>query len=133
MTLTRDKALRPHLVPIVADEARTFGMEGMFRQLGIYSSVGQLYDPVDAGQIAPYIEAKNGQILEEGITEAGSLCSWMAAGTSHSNHGVRMIPFYIFYSMFGLPARRRLRVGRRRHAHPRLPHRRHLGTHDAQR
>ncbi len=101
MTLTRDKALRPHLVPIVADEARTFGMEGMFRQLGIYSSVGQLYDPVDAGQIAPYIEAKNGQILEEGITEAGSLCSWMAAGTSHSNHGVRMIPFYIFYSMFG--------------------------------
>jgi pyruvate dehydrogenase E1 component len=101
MTLTRDKALKPHLVPIVADEARTFGMEGMFRQLGIYSSVGQLYDPVDAGQLAPYIEAKNGQILEEGITEAGSLCSWMAAGTSHSNHGVRMIPFYIFYSMFG--------------------------------
>ena len=101
MTLTRDKAIRPHLVPIVADEARTFGMEGMFRQLGIYSSVGQLYDPVDAGQLAPYIEAKNGQILEEGITEAGSLCSWMAAGTSHSNHGVRMIPFYIFYSMFG--------------------------------
>jgi len=73
----------------------------MFRQLGIYSSVGQLYQPVDAGQIAPYTEAKNGQILEEGITEAGSLCSWMAAGTSHSNHGVRMIPFYIFYSMFG--------------------------------
>ncbi|HVR29344.1 MAG TPA: pyruvate dehydrogenase (acetyl-transferring), homodimeric type, partial [Thermoanaerobaculia bacterium] len=101
MTLARNKTLRPHLVPIVADEARTFGMEGMFRQLGIYSSVGQLYQPVDAGQIAPYTEAKNGQILEEGITEAGSLCSWMAAGTSYSNHGLRMIPFYIFYSMFG--------------------------------
>ena len=101
MVLTRDKKLRERLVPIVPDEARTFGMEGMFRQLGIYSSVGQLYEPVDAGQIAPYREARDGQILEEGITEAGSLSSWIAAGTAYSNHGVRMIPFFIFYSMFG--------------------------------
>jgi pyruvate dehydrogenase E1 component len=100
-TLARDPNLRRHIVPIVADEARTFGMEGMFRQLGIYSSVGQLYRPVDAGQIAPYHEAKDGQILQEGICEAGALCSWMAAGTAYSNHGVQMIPFYIFYSMFG--------------------------------
>jgi pyruvate dehydrogenase E1 component len=100
-TLIRDQQLRQHIVPIVADEARTFGMEGMFRQLGIYSSVGQLYQPVDAGQIAPYREATNGQMLQEGICEAGALCSWMAAGTSYSNHGIQMIPFYIFYSMFG--------------------------------
>jgi pyruvate dehydrogenase E1 component len=100
-TLARDRNLRRHIVPIVADEARTFGMEGMFRQLGIYSSVGQLYQPVDAGQIAPYHEAKDGQMLQEGICEAGALCSWMAAGTAYSNHGIQMIPFYIFYSMFG--------------------------------
>ena len=100
-TLTRDKKLKDRLVPIVPDEARTFGMEGMFRQLGIYSSVGQLYEPVDAGQIAPYREATDGQILEEGINEAGALSSWIAAGTSYSNHGYPMIPFYIFYSMFG--------------------------------
>jgi pyruvate dehydrogenase E1 component len=100
-TLARDPRLRKHIVPIVADEARTFGMEGMFRQLGIYSSVGQLYRPVDAGQIAPYHEAKDGQMLQEGICEAGALCSWMAAGTAYSNHGIQMIPFYIFYSMFG--------------------------------
>jgi pyruvate dehydrogenase E1 component len=99
--LTRDKALRPHLVPIVADEARTFGMEGMFRQLKIYAPFGQLYQPVDAGQIAPYAEARDGQILQEGINEAGALCSWMAAGTSYSNHDIQMIPFFIFYSMFG--------------------------------
>ena len=99
--LLRDKALRPHIVPIVPDEARTFGMEGMFRQLGIYSSVGQLYEPMDAGQLAPYREAKDGQILEEGITEAGALSSWLAAGTSYANHGIPMIPFYVFYSMFG--------------------------------
>jgi len=99
--LTRDKALRPHLVPIVADEARTFGMEGMFRQLKIYAPFGQLYQPVDAGQIAPYAEARDGQILQEGINEAGALCSWMAAGTSYTNHGIQMIPFFIFYSMFG--------------------------------
>jgi len=99
--LTRDRNLRSRIVPIIPDEARTFGMEGMFRQLGIYSSVGQLYEPVDAGQIAPYREAKDGQILEEGISEAGGLCSWMAAGTAAANHGLSMIPFFIFYSMFG--------------------------------
>jgi pyruvate dehydrogenase E1 component len=99
--LIRDKTLRPHLVPIVADEARTFGMEGMFRQLKIYAPQGQLYQPVDAGQIAPYAESKDGQILQEGINEAGALCSWMAAGTSYANHGIQMVPFFIFYSMFG--------------------------------
>jgi len=99
--LTRDKKLKKHIVPIVPDEARTFGMEGMFRQLGIYSSVGQLYRPVDHGQIAYYREAKDGQILEEGINEAGALSSWIAAGTAYANHGINMIPFYIFYSMFG--------------------------------
>ncbi len=99
--LTRNKELKDRLVPIVADEARTFGMEGMFRQLGIYAPKGQLYQPVDAGQIAPYKEAKDGQILQEGINEAGALCSWLAAATSYANHGLPMIPFYIFYSMFG--------------------------------
>jgi pyruvate dehydrogenase E1 component len=101
MLLSRIEGLRRHIVPIVADEARTFGMEGMFRQLGIYSSVGQLYEPVDAGGLAPYREAKDGQILQEGICEAGALCSWMAAGTAYSNHGIYMIPFFVFYSMFG--------------------------------
>jgi pyruvate dehydrogenase E1 component len=100
--LTRNPAIRNLLVPIVADEARTFGMEGMFRQLGIYAPTGQLYEPVDAHKIAPYREARDGQILQEGINEAGSLCSWMAAGTSAANHGFHMIPFFIFYSMFGL-------------------------------
>jgi len=85
----------------VPDEARTFGMEGMFRQIGIYSSVGQLYTPQDADQLMFYREDKQGQILEEGINEAGSLCSWLAAATAYSNHGVSMIPFYIYYSMFG--------------------------------
>ena len=99
--LTRNKELKERLVPIVADEARTFGMEGMFRQLGIYAPKGQLYQPVDAGQIAPYKEAKDGQILQEGINEAGALCSWLAAGTSYANHGLQMIPFFVFYSMFG--------------------------------
>ncbi|MEM1249129.1 MAG: pyruvate dehydrogenase (acetyl-transferring), homodimeric type [Acidobacteriota bacterium] len=99
--LTRNKQLKDRLVPIVADEARTFGMEGMFRQLGIYAPKGQLYRPVDAGQIAPYKEAKDGQILQEGINEAGALCSWLAAATSYANHGLQMIPFFIFYSMFG--------------------------------
>ena len=100
-TLTRDKQIGRYVVPIVADEARTFGMEGMFRQLGIYSSKGQLYQPEDADQLMLYREAKSGQILEEGITEAGSTCSFIAAGTAYANHGVQMIPFYIFYSMFG--------------------------------
>ena len=99
--LLRDKELGPRVVPIVADESRTFGMEGMFRQLGIYSSVGQLYEPVDAGELMFYKEDKAGQILQEGINEAGAFCSWMAAGTSYANHGQHMIPFFIFYSMFG--------------------------------
>ncbi len=100
-TLVRDKAIGKYVVPIVPDEARTFGMEGMFRQLGIYSSVGQLYEPQDADQVMFYKEQKDGQILEEGINEAGSFCSWIAAATSYSVTGVQMIPFYIFYSMFG--------------------------------
>ncbi len=99
--LARDKHIGKHIVPIVPDEARTFGMEGLFRQLGIYSSKGQLYEPVDADQLLFYREDKKGQILEEGINEAGAISSWIAAGTAYSNHGIPMIPFYIFYSMFG--------------------------------
>ncbi|MFM9888545.1 MAG: pyruvate dehydrogenase (acetyl-transferring), homodimeric type, partial [Burkholderiales bacterium] len=99
--LIRDKEIGKKIVPIVPDEARTFGMEGMFRQLGIYSAEGQKYDPVDRDQVMYYREDKAGQILEEGINEAGAFSSWMAAATSYSNNGVNMIPFYIFYSMFG--------------------------------
>jgi pyruvate dehydrogenase E1 component len=99
--LTRDKQIGKHIVPIVPDEARTFGMEGMFRQIGIYSSKGQLYEPVDAGELMYYREDTKGQILEEGINEAGAFCSWAAAGTAYSNHDVQMVPFYIYYSMFG--------------------------------
>ncbi|WP_455385997.1 pyruvate dehydrogenase (acetyl-transferring), homodimeric type [Acidihalobacter prosperus] len=99
--LTRDKKIGKNIVPIVPDEARTFGMEGMFRQLGIYSSVGQLYTPEDKDQIMFYKEDKTGQILEEGINEAGAMASWIAAATAYSNHGVNMVPFFIFYSMFG--------------------------------
>ena len=88
-------------MPIVPDESRTFGMEGLFRQVGIYSHVGQLYEPVDSDQLAYYKEAKDGQILEEGITEAGSMSSFIAAGTAYSSHGVNMIPLFIYYSMFG--------------------------------
>nr|MDQ2681132.1 pyruvate dehydrogenase (acetyl-transferring), homodimeric type [Candidatus Eremiobacteraeota bacterium] len=100
-TIVKDKALTARVVPIVADESRTFGMEGMFRQLGIYSSVGQLYHPQDSEQLMWYREDKHGQILQEGINEAGALASWIAAATSYSNHGIQMLPFYIFYSMFG--------------------------------
>jgi pyruvate dehydrogenase E1 component len=100
-TLLRDKAVGPRVVPIIPDEARTFGMEGMFRQLGIYSIVGQKYKPEDADQLAFYKEDVKGQILEEGITEAGAMSSWIAAATSYANHSVPMLPFYIFYSMFG--------------------------------
>ena len=100
-TIARDREIGPRVVPIVADESRTFGMEGMFRQLGIYSSVGQLYHPQDAEQLMWYREDKLGQILQEGINEAGAISSWIAAGTSYSNHDLPMIPFYIFYSMFG--------------------------------
>jgi pyruvate dehydrogenase E1 component len=99
--LVKDKSIGKRVVPIVADESRTFGMEGMFRQLGIWSSTGQLYTPQDADQLMYYKEDKNGQILQEGINEAGAMSSWMAAATSYSTHGVQMIPFYIFYSMFG--------------------------------
>jgi len=99
--LLKDKGIGKHIVPIVPDEARTFGMEGLFRQIGIYSSVGQLYTPVDADQLMSYREDKQGQMLEEGINEAGSTCSWIAAATSYANHGVPMVPFYIYYSMFG--------------------------------
>jgi len=99
--LVRDKELGRRVVPIVADESRTFGMEGMFRQLGIYSQVGQLYTPQDANQLTFYREDKHGQILQDGINEAGATCDWIAAASSYAVHGVPMIPFYIFYSMFG--------------------------------
>ena len=100
-TIVRDKNIGKLVVPIVPDESRTFGMEGMFRQLGIYSHVGQLYTPQDADQLMYYKEDQNGQILQEGICEAGAMCSWIAAATSYSTHNRPMIPFYIFYSMFG--------------------------------
>ena len=101
-TLVRDKAIGKHIVPIVPDESRTFGMEGMFRQLGIYSSVGQLYKPQDADQLMYYRESKDGQVLQEGINEGGAMSSWIVAATSYSTNNVPMIPFYIYYSMFGL-------------------------------
>ena len=99
--LLRDKAIAKHIVPIVPDESRTFGMEGMFRQIGIYSPSGQLYQPQDSEQLSFYKEDEHGQILEEGITEAGSISSFIAAGTSYSTHDVQMVPFYTYYSMFG--------------------------------
>ncbi|MGK8436812.1 alpha-ketoglutarate dehydrogenase [Ectopseudomonas hydrolytica] len=99
--LIKDKELGPRLVPIVADEARTFGMANLFNQIGIYSPVGQLYAPEDAGSLMSYREAKDGQLLEEGINEAGAISSWVAAGTAYSVSGIAMLPFYIFYSMFG--------------------------------
>jgi pyruvate dehydrogenase E1 component len=99
--LLKDRNIGRNVVPIVPDEARTFGMEGLFRQIGIYSSVGQLYTPQDADQLLSYREDKKGQILEEGINEAGSMCSWIAAATAYANQGIFMVPFYIYYSMFG--------------------------------
>src|SRR5438105_5567612 len=99
--LLRDPEIGKLIVPIIPDEARTFGMEALFRQVGIYSSVGQLYEPVDMDTLLYYKEAKDGQILEEGITEAGSISSFIAAGTAYSNHGINTIPFFIYYSMFG--------------------------------
>ncbi|WP_426991646.1 pyruvate dehydrogenase (acetyl-transferring), homodimeric type [Methylomonas sp. CM2] len=99
--LVKDKQIGKRVVPIVPDESRTFGMEGMFRQLGIWSQVGQLYTPQDAEQLMFYKEDKHGQVLQEGINEAGGLCDWIAAGTAYSTHGVPMIPFFIYYSMFG--------------------------------
>ena len=99
--LLRDKQLGPRIVPIVADEARTFGMASLFRQIGIYSPMGQLYEPEDAGSLLSYRESRDGQLLEEGITEAGALSSWVAAATAYSAHGVALLPIYIYYSIFG--------------------------------
>ena len=99
--LCRDKQVGKYVVPIVPDESRTFGMEGMFAEIGIYSHIGQLYEPVDSHQLAKYKEATDGQILEEGITEAGSMSSFNAAGTAYSSNGVNMFPFYIYYPIFG--------------------------------
>src|SRR5204863_5292686 len=99
--LLKETVLGPRVVPIVADEARTFGMANLFKQVGIYSSVGQRYAPEDIDTILSYREATNGQILEEGISEAGAIASWTAAATSYSVHGFPMLPFYIYYSMFG--------------------------------
>ncbi len=101
-TLLRDKAIGKYVVPIVPDKSRTFGMEGMFRQFGIFSQVGQLYKPQDADQLMYYREDRSGQMLQEGINEAGAMSSWIAAATSYSTSNVPMIPFYIYYSMFGL-------------------------------
>ncbi|MCX5473586.1 pyruvate dehydrogenase (acetyl-transferring), homodimeric type [Alcaligenes sp. A-TC2] len=100
-TLLKDPVLGKLIVPIVPDESRTFGMEGLFRQIGIHSYLGQLYTPQDAGQLSYYKEAKDGQILQEGLNESGAISSWIAAGTAYSNHGVPTIPLFIFYSMFG--------------------------------
>ena len=99
--LLKDKTLGPRIVPIVADEARTFGMASLFRQIGIYSPLGQLYQPEDAGSLLSYREARDGQLLEEGITEAGALSSWVAAATAYSTQGIPLLPFYIYYSIFG--------------------------------
>jgi pyruvate dehydrogenase E1 component len=99
--LLKDATLGPRIVPIIADEGRTFGMADLFRQVGIYAPFGQLYEPEDREQVSYYKEAVNGQILEEGITEAGSIASWVAAATSYSAHGLTLLPFYIYYSMFG--------------------------------
>ena len=99
--LLKDETLGPRIVPIVADEARTFGMASLFRQVGIYAPFGQLYQPEDSGSMLYYREDKTGQILEEGITEAGAVSAWTAAATSYSTHGLAMLPFYIYYSMFG--------------------------------
>src|SRR5208337_2436691 len=99
--LTRDKNIGRRIVPIIPDEARTFGLDALFREIGIYSPKGQLYEPVDRKSLLYYHEAKDGQILEEGITEAGSMASFIAAGTAYASHGLQAIPFYIYYSMFG--------------------------------
>ncbi|HQP44714.1 MAG TPA: pyruvate dehydrogenase (acetyl-transferring), homodimeric type, partial [Thermoanaerobaculales bacterium] len=100
--LLKDPQIGRLIVPIIPDEARTFGMDSLFRQIGIYSHAGQLYEPVDASSLLFYREAKDGQLLEEGITEAGSMCSFIAAGSAHATHGINTIPFFVFYSMFGL-------------------------------
>ena len=96
--LLRDKNVAPRLVPIIPDEARTFGMEGFFQKIGIYAHEGQKYEPEDSAQLSSYREEKSGQVLEEGINEAGAMSSWIAAGTSYTNHDIEMIPIYLFYS-----------------------------------
>ena len=131
--LVKDKEIGKHIVPIIPDEARTFGMEGLFRQLGIYAPTGQLYEPQDSETVSWYRESPTGQILEEGITEAGAISSWLAAATAHTNYGVPMIPFYTFYSMFRLPAHWRSALGCRRQQGERLSHGCHGRTNDAQR
>ena len=97
----REKTISPRLVPIIPDEARTFGMDGFFQKIGIYAHEGQKYEPEDSAQLSSYREDKSGQVLEEGINEAGAMSSWIAAGTSYTNHDIEMIPIYLFYSMFG--------------------------------
>ena len=129
--LLRDKEIGRLVVPIVPDEARTFGMEALFRQVGIYSHAGQVYEPVDMDTLLYYKEASDGQILEEGINEAGSMSSFIAAGTAYATHGVNTIPFFIYYSMFGFQRIGDLDLGRRRFAHARIPARRHGRPDDA--
>jgi pyruvate dehydrogenase E1 component len=99
--LLKQKELAKYIVPIIPDEGRTFGMEALFRQIGIYASHGQLYTPVDSNQFLYYRESQDGQLIEEGITEAGSMATFTAAGTAYANFGVPMIPFFVYYSMFG--------------------------------
>ncbi len=129
--LLRDKAIGKYIVPIVPDELRTFGMEGMFRQLGIFSQLGQLYRPQDADQLMFYREDKSGQMLQEGINEAGAMSSWIAAATSYSTSNVPMIPFYIYLLDVRAPTRGRSRLGGWRHALPRIPAGWHGGAHHA--
>ena len=129
--LLKDAALGPRIVPIVADEARTFGMAGLFRQVGIYAPFGQAYEPEDSGSMLFYKEVADGQLLEEGITEAGAISSWVAAATSYSANGVAMLPFFIFLFDVRFPTRRRPDLGRGRSAGPRFPDRRDGGPHDA--
>ena len=129
--LLKDPTLGPRVVPIVADEARTFGMASLFRQVGIYAPLGQLYQPEDSGSIVSYREDRSGQILEEGITEAGALSSWTAAATSYSTHGLRDAAVLHLLLDVRLPARRRPDLGRRRPARARLPDRRDGGPDDA--
>ena len=120
--LLREEGFGERVVPIIPDEARTFGMDSLFREVGIYAPKGQKYEPVDHALLLSYHEAKDGQLLEEGITEAGSMASFTAAGTSYATRGVAMVPFYIYYSMFGFQRVGDLHVGLRRRPGPGLPH-----------
>ena len=131
--LLRDKNIGKRVVPIVPDKSRTFGMEGMFRQYGIFSQVGQLYRPQDADQLSYYKEDRSGQMLQEGINEAGAMASWIAAATSYSNSNTPMIPFYIYYSMFGFQRVGDLAWAAGDMRAPRLPARGHRRAHHAER